>query len=137
MVYSEGNRSAGIRIPHVFTEKEKRIEVRFPDALANPYLAFPAMLMAGLDGIKNKIDPGKAVDGDLYHMAPEVVKTFPSLCGSLGQALDALEADHAFLLEGGVFNKEIIEGYLSVKREEVARVNMTTHPVEFDLYYSL
>lgn len=137
MVYSEGNRSAGIRIPHVFSDKEKRIEARFPDAMANPYLAFSAMLMAGLDGIKNKIHPGAAVDDNLYDLPPEKVKTFPSLCSSLEQALDSLEQDHAFLLEGGVFTKEIIDAYISVKREEAERVNMTTHPVEFDLYYSL
>lgn len=137
MVYSEGNRSAGIRIPHVFSEKEKRIEARFPDAMANPYLAFTAMLMAGLDGIKHKIHPGDAVDEDLYHMNPERVKAMPSLCSSLEQALDALEKDHAFLLEGGVFTKDIIDAYIEVKREEVTRYNMTTHPVEFDMYFSL
>lgn len=137
MVYSEGNRSAGIRIPRVFNDKEKRIEARFPDALANPYLAFSALLMAGLDGIKNKIHPGKAVDENLYHLPPETVKSFPSLCGSLNQALDALEQDHEFLLAGGVFNKELINSYIHLKREEATRVNMTTHPVEFDLYYSL
>ncbi len=137
MVYSEGNRSAGIRIPHVFSEKEKRIEARFPDAMANPYLAFTAMLMAGLDGIKNKINPGAAVDENLYDLPVEKVKTFPSLCASLEQALDSLEADHAFLLEGGVFNKELIMAYIGIKREEVTRVSSTTHPVEFDLYYSL
>jgi glutamine synthetase len=137
MVYSEGNRSAGIRIPRVFNEKEKRIEVRFPDAMANPYLAFSAMLMAGLDGIKNKIHPGDAVDVNLYDLPEEKVKSFPSLAASLDQALDALEKDQAFLLEGGVFTKELIDSYITVKREEVTRVNMTTHPVEFDLYYSL
>ena len=137
MVYSEGNRSAGIRIPHVFNDKEKRIEARFPDALCNPYLAFSALLMAGLDGIKNKIEPGKPVDEDLYHLPQSQVKSFPSLCSSLEQALDALEADHAFLLEGGVFTKDIIDAYIDVKREEVTRLNMTTHPIEFDLYYSL
>ncbi|MEO8964779.1 MAG: type I glutamate--ammonia ligase [Gammaproteobacteria bacterium] len=136
MVYSESNRSAGIRIPHVFSEKEKRIEVRFPDALANPYLAFSAMLMAGLDGIKNKIHPGDAVDEDLYHLSPERVKTLPSLCSSLEQALDCLEADHDFLLAGNVFNSDIIKSYIHIKREEVTRLNMTTHPVEFDMYYS-
>lgn len=136
MVYSEGNRSAGIRIPHVFSDKEKRIEVRFPDAMANPYLAFPAMLMAGLDGIKNKIHPGKAVDENLYHLPASTVKSFPSLASSLEQALDCLEQDHAFLLEGGVFTQEIIDAYIELKREEVTRVNMTTHPVEFDMYYS-
>lgn len=136
MVYSESNRSAGIRIPYVFSEKEKRIEVRFPDALANPYLAFSAMLMAGLDGIKNKIHPGDAVDEDLYHLPPEKVKNLPSLCSSLEQALDCLEADHAFLLAGGVFNEDLIKAYLQVKREEVTRLNMTTHPLEFDMYFS-
>lgn len=137
MVYSEGNRSAGIRIPHVFNEKEKRIEARFPDAMANPYLAFSAMLMAGLDGIKNKIDPGKPIDEDLYHLPAKKVKSFPSLCSSLEQALEALEKDHAFLLEGGVFTKDLIDSYIEVKKEEVTRLNMTTHPVEFDLYFSL
>jgi glutamine synthetase len=137
MVYSESNRSAGIRIPHVFNEKEKRIEARFPDGTCNPYLAFTAMLMAGLDGIKNKIHPGNAVDEDIYHMDPAKAKKLPSLCSSLEQALDSLEKDHAFLLEGGVFTQEIIDAYIEIKREEVTRVNMTTHPVEFDLYYSL
>lgn len=137
MVYSEGNRSAGIRIPHVFSEKEKRVEARFPDALCNPYFAFTALLMAGLDGIKNKIHPGKPVDENLYEMSADDVKSFPSLCSSLGQALDELENDHHFLLEGGVFTKEIIDAYIGVKREEVARLHMTTHPIEFDLYYSL
>ncbi len=137
MVYSEGNRSAGIRIPLVFNDKEKRIEARFPDAMANPYLAFPAMLMAGLDGIRNKIHPGDAIDTNLYDLSSAEVKKFPSLCSSLGQALDSLEEDHAFLLEGGVFTKELIDAYIAVKREEETRVNMTTHPMEFDLYYSL
>lgn len=137
MVYSEGNRSAGIRIPRVFNDKEKRIEVRFPDAMSNPYLAFPAMLMAGLDGIRNKIHPGKAIDENLYDLPLKRVKSFPSLASSLEQALDCLEKDQAFLLEGDVFSKELIDAYIAIKREEVTRVNMTTHPVEFDLYYSL
>lgn len=137
MVYSAGNRSAAIRIPHAFQDNETRIEARFPDAMANPYLAFSAMLMAGLDGIKNKIHPGAAVDENLYDLAPEKVKSFPSLCSSLEQALDSLEQDQAFLLEGQVFSKELIQSYIDVKREEVAKLNMTTHPVEFDLYYSL
>jgi len=139
MVYSSGNRSAAIRIPYSpsASDKEKRIEARFPDAMSNAYLAFSAMLMAGLDGIKNKIHPGKPVDENLYDMTPEQVKKFPSLCSSLEQALDSLEQDHAFLLEGGVFTKELIDSYIEVKREEVTRLNMTTHPVEFDLYYSL
>ena len=136
MVYSEGNRSAGIRIPRVFNDKEKRIEARFPDAMANPYLAFTAMLMAGLDGIKNKIYPGDPIDEDLYHLPVERVKTFPSLASSLEQALDALDKDREFLLAGGVFSNEIIDAYINIKREEVTRVNMTTHPVEFDLYFS-
>ncbi len=136
MVYSESNRSAGIRIPFVFSDKEKRIEARFPDALANPYLAFSAMLMAGLDGIKNKIHPGDPVDVDLYHLSPEKVSALPSLCSSLEQALEALEADHDFLLAGNVFSKDLIDAYIAVKREEVTRLNMTTHPVELDLYFS-
>jgi len=137
MVYSEGNRSAAIRIPTAFTDKEKRIEARFPDAMANPYLAFSAMLMAGLDGIKNKIHPGAAVDENLYDLPPEQVKSFPSLCSSLEQALDSLETNHAFLLEGNVFSTDLIQAYIEVKREEATRISMTTHPAEFDLYYSL
>jgi glutamine synthetase len=136
MVYSESNRSAGIRIPFVFTDKEKRIEVRFPDALANPYLAFSAMMMAGLDGIRNKIHPGDAVDENLYDLSAEQAQSLPTVCSSLEQALDSLEQDHAFLLMGDVFSKDIIDAYIQVKREEVTRLNMTTHPVEFEMYYS-
>lgn len=137
LVYSESNRSAAIRIPHVFSEKEKRIEVRFPDATVNPYLAFSAMVMAGLDGIKNKIHPGDAVDENLYDLAPARAKTLPSLCSSLEQALDSLETDNQFLLEGGVFTEDLLQAYIEIKREEVTKVNMTTHPMEFDLYYSI
>lgn len=137
MVYSEGNRSAAIRIPTAFSDKEKRIEARFPDAMANPYLAFSAMLMAGLDGVKNHIHPGDAVDENLYDLPADKVKKLPSLCSSLEQALDALEKDHDFLLEGDVFSKDLIQAYIEVKREEATRVSMTTHPAEFDLYYSL
>lgn len=137
MVYSEGNRSAGIRIPHVFNEQEKRIEARFPDAMANPYLAFSAMLMAGLDGIQNKIHPGSAVDANLYDLPLKQAQKFPTLCSSLEQALDALKKDHDFLLKGNVFNKELIDAYIAIKEEEAIKVNMTTHPIEFDLYYSL
>jgi glutamine synthetase len=136
MVYSESNRSAAIRIPYVFGSNEKRIEVRFPDALANSYLAFSAMLMAGLDGIKNKIHPGDAVDENLYDLSPEKASTLPSLCTSLEQALDCLEASHDFLLAGDVFNKDILQAYIELKRTEVARLNMTTHPVELDMYFS-
>jgi glutamine synthetase len=137
MVYSESNRSAAIRIPHALSSKEKRIEVRFPDAMANPYLAFSAMMMAGLDGIKNKIHPGEAVDENLYDLPPEKIKTLASLCTSLDQALDCLEQDHEFLLAGNVFTKDILESYIRLKRDEVALLNRTTHPVEFDMYYSL
>lgn len=137
MVYSESNRSAAIRIPHVFAPHEKRIEARFPDAMCNPYLAFSAMLMAGLDGIQHKIHPGDAVDENLYDLSPAKAKTLPNLCSSLEQALHALEQDHQFLLVDGVFTQELLEAYIDVKRtDEIARLNMTTHPVEFDLYYS-
>jgi glutamine synthetase len=137
MVYSESNRSAAIRIPYVFNAPEKRIEVRFPDATANSYLAFSAMLMAGLDGIKNKIHPGDAVDENLYDLSPDKAHSLTSLCSSLEQALDCLEADHAFLLEGDVFSEDLLKSYIRIKREEVARLNMSTHPVEYDMYFSL
>jgi glutamine synthetase len=137
LVYSESNRSAAIRIPYVFSDKEKRIEVRFPDAAANSYLAFSAMLMAGLDGIANKIHPGEAVDENIYDLSPEKAKALPNLCSSLEQALDCLEANNDFLLQGNVFSKEIIKSYIELKREEVARLNGTTHPLEFDMYYSV
>ena len=137
LVYSESNRSAAIRIPYVFSDKEKRIEVRFPDAAANSYLAFSAMLMAGLDGIANKIHPGDAVDENIYDLSPEKAQALPNLCSSLEQALDCLEANQDFLLKGNVFSKEIIKSYIELKREEVARLNGTTHPVEFDMYYSV
>jgi glutamine synthetase len=137
MVYSESNRSAAIRIPHVFSEKEVRIEVRFPDATANSYLAFAAMLMAGIDGIKNKIHPGDPVDENLYDLSPEKARGLPSLCSSLEQALDHFEGNHQFLLEGGVFSEDIIKSYIHIKREEVRQLNETTHPIELDMYYSL
>lgn len=135
MAYSLGNRSAAIRIPYVVTEKEKRIEARFPDATCNPYLAFPAMLMAGLDGIQNKIHPGDAFEENLYES--EEAKHFPTVCGSLAEALDCLEKDHEFLVKDGVFTTDLLEAYIAIKREEVLRLNMTTHPVEFDMYYSM
>ncbi|MCD6040318.1 MAG: glnA [Gammaproteobacteria bacterium] len=137
MVYSAANRSAAIRIPYAATEKAKRIEVRFPDCLANPYLAFSALLMAGLDGIRNKIHPGEAVDENLYDVPLKKVKAFPHLCSSLEQALDSLEEDHVFLFTGDVFNEEILNAYIKLKREEVAYVNAITHPAELGLYYSL
>lgn len=136
LAYSARNRSAAIRIPFVNSPKGRRIEVRFPDPTANPYLVFSALLMAGLDGIKNKIHPGDALDKDLYDLPAEEAAEIPTVCSSFEQALDALEADNAFLCEGDVFTKDMIAGFIALKREEVTMVNQTTHPVEFDLYYS-
>jgi len=137
LAYSSRNRSAAIRIPHVPSPKAKRIEVRFPDPTANPYLAFAAMLMAGLDGIKNKIDPGPALDHNLYELSAKEAKEIPTVCHSLDTALDALNADRGFLLEGGVFNHDFIDSFIELKQEEVDRLRMATHPMEFELYYSL
>ncbi|HBF09689.1 MAG TPA: type I glutamate--ammonia ligase, partial [Gammaproteobacteria bacterium] len=137
LAYSARNRSASIRIPYVSSPKARRVEVRFPDPTGNPYLSFAALLMAGLDGIKNKIHPGDAMDKDLYDLPAEEAKEIPQVASSLGEALDCLEADHAFLLEGGVFTKDMIDGYIELKRAEVIRLMQTTHPVEFDMYYSL
>lgn len=136
LAYSARNRSASIRIPWVNSAKARRIECRFPDPICNPYLGFAAMLMAGIDGIKNKIHPGDAADKDLYDLPPEEGKKIPTVCSSLEQALDYLERDHGFLLEGGVFSEDMIAAYIELKRAEVQRLNMTTHPVEFDMYYS-
>lgn len=136
LAYSASNRSAAIRIPFVNRSVEKRIEVRFPDPLANPYLAFSAMVMAGLDGIKNKIHPGDALDKNLYALSEEEAKKVMDMSGSLSEAVCALENDHDFLLEGGVFTKELIRAYVQLKKEEIARLDMTVHPVEFDMYYS-
>ncbi len=135
--YSARNRSASCRIPYVTSPKAKRFEVRFPDPAANPYLAFSAMLMAGLDGIQNKIHPGDPMDKDLYDLPPEELKDIPTVCGSLREALEALESDHDFLLKGDVFNKDMIEGYIELRMEEVERFEMAPHPVEFDMYYSV
>lgn len=137
LAYSARNRSASIRIPFVGNPKGRRIEVRFPDPTANPYLAFSAMLMAGLDGIKNKIHPGDAMDKDLYDLPAEEAAEIPTVCHSLDQALDALDEDRAFLTEGGVFTDDMIDGYIELKMEEVTRLRMETHPAEFDLYYSV
>ncbi|WP_237057487.1 glutamate--ammonia ligase [Microbulbifer sediminum] len=137
LAYSARNRSASIRIPYVASPKGKRIEARFPDPTANPYLVFAAMLMAGLDGIKNKIHPGDPADKDLYDLPAEEVAEYPTVASSLEMALDALDADRAFLTEGGVFSDDAIDAYIELKREEVERLNMTTHPVEFDMYYSV
>ncbi|WP_308364970.1 MULTISPECIES: glutamate--ammonia ligase [unclassified Microbulbifer] len=137
LAYSARNRSASIRIPYVPSPKGKRIEARFPDPTANPYLAFAAMLMAGLDGIKNKIHPGDPADKDLYDLPPHEVAEFPTVASSLEMALDALDQDRAYLTEGGVFSDDAIDAYIALKREEVERLQMTTHPVEFELYYSV
>ena len=136
LAYSSRNRSASCRIPHVSSPNGKRVEVRFPDACANPYLAYAAMLMAGLDGIKNKIHPGEAADKDLYHLPPKELAKIPTVAGSLEEAIHALEEDHAFLLKGDVFTAGFIESYLDLKREEWDRFRMAPHPIEYDMYYS-
>ena len=137
LAYSARNRSASIRVPYVQNPKARRIEVRFPDSTANPYLAFSAMLMAGLDGIQNKIHPGDAMDKDLYDLPSEEEKAIPQVCYAFDQALEALSADRAFLTAGGVFTDDMIDAYIGLKMEEVTRLRMSTHPVEYDLYYSL
>ncbi|MGF1529614.1 MAG: type I glutamate--ammonia ligase [Candidatus Competibacterales bacterium] len=137
LAYSARNRSAAVRIPHVDTPKARRLEVRFPDSTANPYLAFAAMVMAGLDGIQNKIHPGDAMDKDLYDLAPEEEREIPQVSYSLEAALAALDSDRAFLKAGGVFTDDLIDGYIGLKEEEIMAVKTTTHPVEFMLYYSV
>ncbi|MEX0899218.1 MAG: glutamate--ammonia ligase [Gammaproteobacteria bacterium] len=137
LAYSARNRSASIRIPFIANPKARRIEVRFPDSMANPYFAFSALMMAGVDGILNKIHPGDAMDKDLYDLPPEEEKDIPQVCFALDQALDALDADRAFLTQGGVFSDDLIDAYIKLKTTEVQRLRMTTHPVEFDMYYSL
>lgn len=137
LAYSARNRSASIRIPYVSSPKGRRIEVRFPDPTGNPYLTFTALMMAGLDGIKNKIDPGEAMDKDLYDLPAEEAKSIPTVCASLDQALESLDADRDFLKEGGVFTDDTIDAYIDLKMEEVTALRMTTHPIELDLYYSL
>ncbi|PLW77453.1 type I glutamate--ammonia ligase [Cohaesibacter celericrescens] len=134
--YSASNRSGCVRIPWTDSPKAKRVEARFPDPSANPYLCFAALLMAGLDGITNKIDPGPAMDKNLYDLPPEELEGIPTVCGSLREALDSLAADHDFLLAGDVFTKDQIEGYIDLKMEEVETYEHTPHPVEFGMYYS-
>jgi glutamine synthetase len=136
LAYSARNRSASCRIPYTTNPKAKRVEVRFPDPTANPYLAYSALAMAGLDGIKNKIHPGDAMDKDLYDLPPEELKEIPTVCGSLREALTSLAADHDFLLQGDVFSKDMIEAYIELKWKDVYRFEHTPHPVEFDMYYS-
>ena len=137
LAYSARNRSASIRIPYEPSPKGKRIEVRFPDPTGNPYLAFAAMMMAGLDGIQNKIHPGEAADKDLYDLPPEEGKLIPTVCSSLTMALEALDADRGFLTSGGVFSDDMIDAYIDLKKGEIQRLDMTTHPVEFEMYYSV
>jgi len=136
LAYAQRNRSASCRIPYASSPKGKRVEVRFPDPCANPYLAFAAMLMAGLDGIKNKIDPGKAMEENLYALPPKELAKIPTVCSTLKEAMDALKKDHDFLLKGGVFTEDFLESYLALKQEEWDRYRVAPHPVEFDLYYS-
>jgi glutamine synthetase len=137
LAYSARNRSASIRIPWVSNPKARRIEVRFPDSIANPYLAFSAMMMAGLDGIKNKTHPGEPADKDLYDLEPEEAKLIPEVCYSLEQALECLDKDRDFLKAGGVFTDDVIDSYIGLKMQEVTKVRMSTHPLEFELYYSV
>lgn len=137
LAYSARNRSASIRIPYVNSPKARRIETRFPDPLANPYLAFSALMMAGIDGIQNKIHPGDPADKNLYDLPPEEDAQIPTVCSSLDQALEALDRDREFLTRGGVFSNDLIDAYLDLKNQELDRLRVTPHPVEFDMYYSL
>jgi glutamine synthetase len=137
LAYSARNRSAAIRIPYVSSPKARRIEVRFPDPTANPYLAFTAMMMAGLDGVQNKIHPGDPVDKNLYDLPPEEAKKVPNVCSSLDMALEHLDKGREFLTRGGVFSNDMIDAYIELKMEEVNNFRMTTHPIEFAMYYSL
>jgi len=137
LAYSAKNRSASIRIPHVTNPKARRIETRFPDPSANPYLCFSALLMAGLDGIQSKIHPGDAMDKNLYDLPPEEESNIPKVCHSLEMALENLDKDRDFLTRGGVFSNDWIDSFIALKTEEVTRFRMTTHPVEFEMYYSL
>jgi glutamine synthetase len=136
LAYSSRNRSAACRIPWGSTPDTKRVEVRFPDPTANSYLAFAAILMAGLDGIRTKCDPGEARDKNLYELPEAELKNIPTLCTSLGEALESLKSNHAFLKEGGVFSDDLIEAYYTLKMKEVHRLAVTPHPIEFDMYYS-
>jgi 3-(hydroxyamino)phenol mutase len=137
LAYSARNRSAAVRVPYVTSGKARRIEVRFPDPTCNPYLGFAAMLMAGLDGVQNKIHPGDPMDKNLYDLPPEEAEKVPHPCASLDEALAELDRDRAFLTRGGVFTDDMIDAYVELKMEEVTRFRMTTHPVEYDMYYSL
>ena len=136
LAYSARNRSAAIRIPHVSNPKARRIEVRFPDPLANPYLAFTAMMMAGLDGIQKRIHPGDAIDKDLYELPPQELMDVPTVAGSLEQAVDALKQDHEFLLQGDVLSKSFINSHIALREADINHIRSLVHPEEFDLYYS-
>ncbi|RMX09223.1 type I glutamate--ammonia ligase [Allofranklinella schreckenbergeri] len=137
LAYSAKNRSASIRVPFVTNPKARRVEARFPDPLMNPYLGFAALLMAGLDGVENKIHPGEAATKDLYHLPPEEDALIPTVCHSLDQALEALDADRAFLTKGGVFTDAMLDAYIELKMGEVTRFRQAVHPLEFEMYYSL
>jgi glutamine synthetase len=137
LAYSARNRSASIRIPWVSNPKARRIEVRFPDSTANPYFAFAAMMMAGLDGIQNKIHPGDPADKDLYDLEPEEAAHIPTVCHSLDMALEHLDKDREFLTRGGVFTNDLLDAYIALKMQDVTRLRMSTHPVEVELYYSV
>lgn len=136
LAYSASNRSASCRIPHALNDKGRRVEVRFPDPTANPYLAFAAMLMAGLDGIENKIHPGSAMDENLYELPREKLENIPTVCGSLREAVEALQSDYEFLLKGDVFSQSLLEGYINLKMEEIEAYETMPHPIEYSLYYS-
>jgi glutamine synthetase len=136
LAYSARNRSASCRIPYAASPKAKRVEVRFPDPGANPYLAFAAMLMAGIDGIQNKIHPGDAMDKNLYDLPPEEKYKIPTVCGSLREALNSLEADNAFLRKGDVFTEDMIKSYIELKWEEQLAFETSPHPIEYKMYYS-
>jgi glutamine synthetase len=137
LAYSARNRSAAIRIPYVSSPKARRIEVRFPDPAANPYFAFTAMMMAGLDGIRNRIHPGDAMDKDLYDLPSEEKQNIPTVAPTLDIALEALDKDRAFLKEGDVFSDDLIDAYIDLKMQDVTTLRMSMHPVEFEMYYSL
>ena len=137
MAYSARNRSAACRIPIVSSPKAKRVEVRFPDPACNPYIGFAAMLLAGLDGIQNKIHPGDPMDKNLYDLPPEELKNVPQVCGSLREALENLDRDRAFLKQGEVFTDDAIDSYMELRWEEVYNFEHTPHPIEFAMYYSV
>jgi glutamine synthetase len=137
LAYSASNRSASCRIPYVSNPKARRIEIRFPDPMNSGYLIFAALMMAGLDGIKHQIDPGPPSDKDLYDLPPEEEKNIPQVCSSLDAALEALDKDREFLKAGGVFTDDFIDAYIEVKMKEVTKYRASTHPLEFQMYYSL